>query len=163
MITNKVKAALWKMFLRIGHDLVWKADEWFQAQEVKIRKAPAEPDAEKENANYESIPGKHQPYGDREWIKSARVGRDHGEGSRFYRVGEPSTERRPTTAERSSGGSGDEAEEPGPFHAIRVGSDGVGNSHTARAGRVARSRHRLTAAGFDERLRIKLAKMHPVI
>jgi len=33
----RIQLWAWRQFLRIGHDLVWKADEWFQAQEVVLQ------------------------------------------------------------------------------------------------------------------------------
>jgi hypothetical protein len=42
---NSLKLKAWKLFLRIGRDLVWKADEWFQRQEIALREEIAAPAA----------------------------------------------------------------------------------------------------------------------
>src|SRR5258708_38824687 len=39
---GKIKAWLWKTFLRIGHDLTWKVEGWFQDQEIKLRRIEGE-------------------------------------------------------------------------------------------------------------------------
>lgn len=133
-----MKLWAWRKFLRIGHDLIWKAEEWFQREEVKIRNL---------EETYESIDGKHESESDSQRARIQTMGRRDGEGDSFRRADE-------------SAGNGRSRTENTVRHRI----DGVAEiAGTERSRRVRAPRRKLTAADFDRKMGMMLAKTRPAV
>ena len=153
ILRKKVQMWLWRQFLRIGHDLVWKADEWFQQQEVNLRKVSAH--MECASKNDESIDGEHEQDGRSERDEFPNLGRADGERHRLRGASE-------------SAGAGGHKPEAG----IRLRTDGgiagygrgdegrvrAVRNHDGSPRRLRRQtgeRTRIGAAEFDKRIVVK--------
>src|SRR5258708_900262 len=138
---GKIKAWLWKTFLRIGHDLTWKVEGWFQDQEIKLRRIEGE---------HEGSDAEYRQNGDHQWNQFPCMGRAIREGNQICGIGEslggresagpdrsnPRVERK-TQRLRSGAGA----------RANHVGPDAVPGSPARRK----RTRSRVSAAEFDRR------------
>ena len=148
-----MKRYFWKLFLRIGHELVWKADEWFQVQEVNLRKI----EGENEGSNAEYVQN-----GDHQWNQLPGMGGAFRNGSEVCSASESLGGRESTGSSDHRSGVADETQRS------RSG-DGAGTrrarSHAGTGNSTGRKRTkvRLTAAGFDDRMRVALAKSRPVL
>jgi hypothetical protein len=134
----RIQRYLWKQFLQIGHDLVWKVDEWFQKQEIQLRGAHIECAV----INNESANGEHQPNTDLARNAFSRLGRREREGSEVYSPREPLRIGRSRTD--APAGERD-------FRAV----EGTGGNDAARARAPRRRRTRAGAADFDRRIMAK--------
>jgi hypothetical protein len=134
----RIQLWAWKQFLRIGHDLVWKADEWFQKQEIQLRGAHIECAGDKN----ESANGEHQPNTDLARTEFSRLGRREREGSEVYSPREPLRIGRSRTNAPAS---------ERDFRAV----EGAGGNDAACARAPRRRRARTGAADFDRRITAK--------
>jgi hypothetical protein len=142
---------MWKQFLRIGHDLVWKADEWFQRQEVALRgervsvHSSHSPLATK--GAYESNDGEHHENAGFERAKPARLGRHDGEGDTVCSPSESLAKRgRRTRAFADWRNDRETAEGAGSGDGGRAGTPGN------RDRRPRRLRAKTGASDFDKRI-----------
>jgi hypothetical protein len=164
-----MKRYFWKLFLRIGHELVWKADEWFQGQEEKLRKisASAAADADRGTAhiecaakNNESDDAEYHQNGDYQWNAIPGVGGTVREGSRLRGAGESFVGGESADSNRNREGI------VGETQRARTGS-GLGNDRArsdafpGHPRRRNRAKTRLSASAFDDRMRVALAKSRP--
>lgn len=138
----RIKTYFWKLFLRFGHELVWKADEWFQREEIKIRKIEGETN-EGSDAEY------HQD-GHHQWTRLPGMGRDFRDGREIRGVSE------------STGGRGSQdsiGDRSGVVRKAQRARSGNGASvdHTrsdafpGNPRRGKRTKARVSAADFDRR------------
>src|SRR4029077_5842289 len=137
----------WKLFLRIGHELVWKADEWFQVQEIKLRKIKGEAHMECATKN-EGSNAEYVQNSDHQWNQLPGMGGAFRDGSEVCSAGESLGGRESAGSSDHRSGVADETQRP------RRG-DGAGarrtRSHAGTGNSTGRKRTkvRLTAAGFD--------------
>ena len=151
-----LKRWAWKQFLRIGHDLVWKADEWFQRQEVALQ-VPRITNHESQitrthlecagERTHESNDGEHHENAGSERAESARLGRHDGEGDTVCSPRESFAKRgHGTRAFVDWRNDRETAEGTGSGDGGRAGAPGN------RDGRPRRLRAKTGASDFDQRM-----------
>ena len=164
----RLKKYLWKMFLRIGHDWVWKVDQWFQQQEMALVQ-PALDTAEvfeKHAAlvardvkeNYESDDREYGQDGNYQRAEFADLGGRDGQGRGFHRLSQSHAGRGSSQSAENRPGSGFQTQK------ARRGNGSTPRNH-GRGVAPRQARRKLTAADFDSRmaLNLKLAKSRPVM
>jgi hypothetical protein len=150
---GKMKKYLWKIFLRIGHEFIWKADEWFQGQEIKLRKIEGE--HEGSNAEYvqnsdhqwNQLPGMGRAFRDRSEVRGA------GESLGGRESAGSSDDRSGVADETQRSRSGDER------RTRQLRSHLFPGNSTGRK----RTKVRVSASMFDDRMRVALAKSRPTL
>lgn len=169
-LSTRIQRFAWKAFLRIGHDFIWRADEWFQKQEgalvqpaldaqlfaesqleisngatvAPILPAHGVPTLEENNDSHDE---EHEQDPRFEWAQFQGVGGNVEQGDSIYRAGKPAGRRRAGESAAIGSGSGRKARR----------SNRVDGGHTEIP------RRKLTAAGFDARMSLQLAKTRPVM
>lgn len=178
-LTVNLKKRLWKTFLRIGHDLVWRADEWFQKQEralvqpaldrqlylesqaqilngatvAPISLAHGVPDIGEKN---ESHDGEHEQDANFKRNDFQSVGGDHGKGRALRSAGQSFGEWQSGKSAKNNSGNVTKAQ--------RTGFRNGGSARNPRRSLAQRqARPKLTAASFDSRMSLQLAKTRPVM
>jgi hypothetical protein len=151
-----LKRWMWKQFLRIGHDLVWKADEWFQRQEEALR-VPRITNHKSQitrahikcagGMTNESNDGEHHENAGSERTEPARLGRRNGEGDTVCSPSESLAKRgRRTRAFADWRNDREAAEGAGTGDGGRAGAPGN------RDRRPRRLRAKTGASDFDKRI-----------
>lgn len=169
-LSTRIQRFAWKTFLRIGHDLVWRADEWFQKQEralvqpaldrqlylesqaqilngatvAPISPAHGVPDIGEKN---ESHDGEHEQDANFERNEFQSVGGDHGKGRALRSAGQSFGEWQSGKSAKNNSGN-----------VAKAQRTGFRNGGSAR-----NPRRKLTAASFDSRMSLQLAKTRPVM
>jgi hypothetical protein len=137
----------WSKFLRVGHDLVWKADEWFQCEEIKLREGIAHIECAPKKD--ESANGKHVENDHSERDEFPRLGRNQREGSPLRGASESIGSRRSRRVAGVYSGSDGHAVESEGHHA---GSARTPRRRTSDESNSRALTGRKSAADFDRRI-----------